>query len=213
MRVGLIAVLAALCLLFLLLFLPVGIEMHFGDETVTDIRIGFIRKKADTSAPKKKKKEKKKKPKKEKKERLKFGAREAGRALTELLPQVKRAMTHFRRSLVFNPLDLQITVGGADPFETAKTYGYASAALYALMPLLEEACTVKRPHVVLLPDMNAEETKCRGELGVSANVGSLLVFAGMLLAPVLRFYRSIPRVPLAADTKNGTERKGEQNGR
>ena len=219
MSVWLAVGIAILLLLILLLFLPVGAEIRFGDTTVAVLRFGFIRKKLKTdgereSKPKKKKKAKKtKKPKKAKKTKLKFGVDDAERALTELLPAVRRAMTHLRRSLVFSPLDLHIVIGGEEPYETARRYGYASAALYILLPALEDACTVRRPHVLLESDFDSGASVCRGELGISANVGSLLAFAGMLLTPVLRFYRAIPRVPVAEDVRKSTEKEGVKDGK
>lgn len=215
MKVWLLIVVAVMMLLTALLFLPLGVHLRFTDErSLTQLRIGPFRKTVDTDAPRKKKKPKKarKKPKKEKKTKLHFRSEDIGRILTDLLPGWKRAMTHLGRSLIFDPVELTVMIGKGDPCETAKTYGYASALLFALMPWLQDVCTVRHPHILLDMDIDAAETVYRGEIGISLRLGSVLAFLPMLLSPTLRWYRAVERVPAAENNTDNTTSPVDEKG-
>ena len=227
MRAAIIIAAAVMLLLMALLFLPLGIRLRFTEEgTLTQIRIGPYRKTVDTDAPPKTKKKKKaRKPKKDKKSKkskkkktkLHFRAEDIESLLTELLPGVKRSFRHLGRSFIFDPAELTVIIAKGDPYETAKTYGYASALLYTLLPWLEDVCTVRHPHILLDMDIDGTETVYRGEIGMALRFGSLLAFMPMLLRPSLRWYRAIERIPIEEEMKEMTsettkDKKGEDHG-
>ena len=59
MKVGILIALAIMFLLMALLFLPLGIRLHFTDSgTLTQLKIGPFHKTVDTNAPRKPKKKK-----------------------------------------------------------------------------------------------------------------------------------------------------------
>ena len=227
MKVGILIALAIMLLLMALLFLPLGIRLHFTDSgTLTQIRIGPYRKTVDTAAPPKPRKKKKagkpkkaKKTKKSKKKKTKlhFRSEDIESLLTELLPGVSRALRHLGRSFIFDPAELTVIIAKGDPCETARTYGYASALLYTLMPWLEDVCTVRHPHILLDMDIDGTETVYRGEVGIALRLGSLMAFMPMLLRPGLRWYRAIERVPIAEEinkitTSTTDDEKGGNHG-
>ena len=227
MKVGILIALAVMLLLMALLFLPLGIRLHFTDSgTLTQIRIGPYRKTVDTAAPPKPRKKKKagkpkkaKKTKKSKKKKTKlhFRSEDIESLLTELLPGVSRALRHLGRSFIFDPAELTVIIAKGDPCETARTYGYASALLYTLMPWLEDVCTVRHPHILLDMDIDGTETVYRGEVGIALRLGSLMAFMPMLLRPGLRWYRAIERVPIAEEinkitTSTTDDEKGGNHG-
>lgn len=229
MKVGILIALAVMFLLMALLFLPLGIRLHFTDSgTLTQLKIGPFRKTVDTNAPRKPKKKKTKKSKKngkqkkskkskKKKTKLRFRPEDFESLLTDLLPGVKRSFRHLGRSFIFDPLELTVIIAKGDPCETARTYGYASALLYTLMPWLEDVCTVRHPHILLDMDIDGTETVYRGEVGIALRLGSLMAFMPMLLRPGLRWYRAIERVPIAEEinkitTSTTDDEKGGNHG-
>ena len=230
MKVGILIALAIMFLLMALLFLPCGIDLRFTDSgTLTQLRIGPFRKTVDANAPRKPKKKKKKtkkaeksdkskksKKSKKKKTKLHFRSEDVEGILTELLPGIRRALRHLGRSFIFDPTELTVIIAKGDPYETAKTYGYASALLYTLMPWLEDVCTVRHPHILLDMDIDGTETVYRGEVGISLRLGSLMAFMPMLLRPTLRWYRAIERIPAVEEINEITtsleDEKGEDHG-
>lgn len=52
---------------------------------------------------------------------------------------------------------------GDDPADTAQTYGYANAALWTLMPKLEELFYIPKPSVYLGMDFTKAETSAEGD--------------------------------------------------
>ncbi len=85
---------------------------------------------------------------------------------------------------------------GEDPADTAQTYGYANAALWVVMPELEELFHIPKPSICLSMDFDRTETRAEGTVGVSLRVCDLIAIALTLALPVgkwLRRYRRAHR--------------------
>ena len=105
-----------------------------------------------------------------------------------LKPAVIKALRRTRRSIRIYPLDITVILGGrTDPAETAETYGYASAAVWTLMPALEQLLTIPDPRIHLDMDFEAEKTRLHGSVGVDIRIGALLMIALDAAIPAIRW--------------------------
>lgn len=109
-------------------------------------------------------------------------------AVQTLWPPLKRALARTRRGIRVSPLEVRITLGGAeDPAEAALRYGRVQAAVWTGMPVLEEVLDVRDPYVGVRLDFDAPETRAEGTIGVSARIGTLLAAALGVGMPALRW--------------------------
>ena len=221
----------------LLLFLRVGVEVALGEITHVKLRIGPIRWQLLPKKEKKKKADgepsqpKTKKPKadKPKKAKPKIGWNEVQSGVDALLPALKAALGKTRRSVQIHPLALHVIFGGYDPAEVAKTYGWAQALMWSVMPEAERLLVIPDPHIRLDADFNADCTRVTGEFGLSIRIGNLLNILMTLLIPAVKWYRGLPKPAPAqpvAETQpaekrtdkpqnaasNNTEQKGDSYG-
>ncbi len=94
----------------------------------------------------------------------------AGTALGAL----KRTLRRTCRRTRIDPLEVGVIFAGDDPADTAQTYGYANAALWTLMPKLEELFYIPKPSVYLGNGLSPKaETSAEGTVGVSLRVCDL----------------------------------------
>lgn len=220
----------------LLLFLRVGMDVTVAEITQVKLRIGPLRmqllpkkEKKKTDVQPKKPKAKKTKADKPKKPKPKIGLAEVERGVQMMLPALKKALGKTRRSVRIHPMNLHVIFGGYDPAEVAKTYGWAQALMWSVMPEAERLLVLPDPHIRLDTDFHADHTLVRGEFGLSIRIGSLLNILMMLLIPAVKWYKSLPKPaatqsaaeakpaeqttngPTSAATTN-TEQKGENYG-
>ncbi|MGM9618336.1 MAG: DUF2953 domain-containing protein [Oscillospiraceae bacterium] len=195
-----------LLLLFLLLLLRVGVEVRLGEPLTVTLRFGPGRLRLLPGKEKKKKEPKAERPKKEKKAKAarqpksgktkpKIGFPEVRQGAELLLPALKKALGRTRRSIRVKPLNVHVVFGGDDPAEVAEQYGWATAAMWSLMPQAERLLTIPEPHIRLDTDFEASATRTEGEIGLSIRIGSTLRIGLALLPAALRWYRKLPRVP------------------
>ena len=71
-----------------------------------------------------------------------------------------------------------LVIGGDDPAETAQRYGYASTAVWTVMPRLEELMTIRHPHIHVGVDFTGVPTKAEVEAHEQVGVYQLAVEAG-----------------------------------
>ena len=163
-----------------------------------------------TLLKKKEKKGKEKAVKKEKKPRPKPSFDEAIDLFKTALTAIKRALKHLKRSVRIDPLSLSVTIADSDPAKTTKTYGYANAAVWTLMPLAEEAFDIPKPSIHLEMDFESERIRAEGELGLSLRVIDILAIVFVLLAPLgkwyLRFTKAHKNDPIKAKTVETSEK-------
>ena len=174
-------VIGIILLIFILIgFLRVGALMQFGDELRVQLSVGPFRftllpAKEKKETPKKKAKEKKPKSegeeaKQKKKPSLPKPTKEELRDLiTTALSALKETAKRTCKRLRIDPLEILVVFGGTDPADIAQTYGYASAAMWGVMPHLEK-------------------THAEGAVGLSLRIRDGLHIALVLLIPMLKWY-------------------------
>lgn len=190
-----------LLILLLILLLRVGAEVRFGEETVVRLRIGPIRRtiRPDGEKPPKKQKEKKKpeeqaeQPPKKKRALPKPSLSEITDLISTAFSALKAAMRAACRRVRIDPLEVFVTFGGSDPADIAQTYGYASAAMWTLMPRAEELFNVPHPSLHLRMDYDAAQTRAEGTVGISVRIGDILAIAFALAGPLLKWFLRFKR--------------------
>ena len=205
-------VLGIILLFFLLLsFLRVGVIVAFGVEQNVRLRIGPVKL---TVLPKKEKKPKEEKKTDEPPAEEKTPKEKKKRALPKLTPAelcslvgtafgaLGRTLRRTCRRTRIDPLEVCVIFSGDDPADTAQTYGYANAALWTLMPKLEELFYIPAPSIHLGMDFQAGETTAEGTVGVSLRVCDLMAILFTLAVPLgkwfLRWRRAHRNDPKAA---------------
>lgn len=216
-----------LLLLLLLLLLRVGVVVDFGETLCVRLRVGPFRK---TVVPGKKKAappsgeaaaEKEAAPKAGKKSRLpKLSFAELRELAGVALGALGKTARKICRRTRIDPLTVQVVFGGSEPAGTAQTYGYACAALWSVMPVLEELFTIPHPSVHLDTDFQADATKAEGTVGISLRIGGLVAIALTLALPLGKWFLRYRRAhrndpaPRAAEKEaaapDETEEKTEQ---
>ena len=181
-------VIGIILLIFILIgFLRVGALMQFGDELRVQLSVGPFR---FTLLPAKEKKETpKKKAKQKKKPSLPKPTKEELRDLiTTALSALKETAKRTCKRLRIDPLEILIVFGGTDPADIAQTYGYASAAMWGVMPHLEDLFHIPDPSLHLRMDYSSEKTHAEGAVGLSLRIRDGLHISLALLIPMLKWY-------------------------
>ena len=139
-------VIGIILLIFILIgFLRVGALMQFGDELRVQLSVGPFR---FTLLPAKEKKPKSEgeEVKQKKKPSLPKPTKEELRDLiTTALSALKETAKRTCKRLRIDPLEILVVFGGTDPADIAQTYGYASAAMWGVMPHLEDLFHIPAP--------------------------------------------------------------------
>lgn len=178
-------ILGILLLLFLLVCLLRVRILIKADETITlTLHIGPLHWQLyPATEPKGPKKEKK-----PKKVIAKPALSDIKDAYHALKPALLRALRRTRRGIRLHPLDISVIFGGReDPAGTAETYGYASAAVWTVMPVLEQLLTIPDPHVHLDMDFEAEKLQLRGDIGIGIRIVTLLIVVLGIAIPAIRW--------------------------
>ena len=105
-------------------------------------------------------------------------------ALSALKETAKRTCKRLR----IDPLEILIVFGGTDPADIAQTYGYASAAMWGVMPHLEDLFHIPDPSLHLRMDYSSEKTHAVGAVGLSLRIRDGLHISLALLIPMLKWY-------------------------
>lgn len=189
-----LAVIAAL--LALLCLTRAGLLVELGERISVDVTVGFLRFRAAPSKSGKKKSEKtaetaKKSAKSRKRPRKKIPkpTREDLKSAYHMLwGPSGRALRRFGRGIRIWPLELSATLGGRDdPAAAAERYGYLCAAVWTVMPQLEEWLDIRQPAIHMNVDFDAADLRIRGRVGASMRIGTLLSIGLGLAVPALRW--------------------------
>ena len=129
-----------------------------------------------------------KKPAKQR-EKLSLSFEDVRSALPYLWEGLKRALARTRRRMRIDPLRLSVVFAGEDPAAVAQTYGWASSAMWTLMPQLERLLKIPDPHIHLGTDFGAARTQIEGEAGVAFRIGDLLIIGLGFGIPLLKWLR------------------------
>lgn len=193
----------------------VGIRVRFGQAPLRAVlTIGPFRvplageeEQPPQKPPKKAKKAQKKtekSPKKDVKPRFpQVTAADVREAVRTLWPPLKKALSRTRRSVRLDPLTVSVTIGAAeDPAAGAEAYGWASGALFNVMPALEELVRVPGPGVHIGLDFDSAATRAEGEIGVSIRIGTLISVALGVGVPALRWLTDLKKKQQTAPPKS-----------
>lgn len=115
-----------------------------------------------------------------------------------------QAAGKLRRSVTVDNFELKILSASDDPFETAKSYGIVSAAVYSLLPLFEAAFQVKKSDIQLGTDFASAGSTVEGELSLSLRMCQLIVIA---VSTALAFWRVYSMHIKERKRKNGKQTK------
>ena len=187
----LLRILGVFLLLFLLVcLLRVRILVEAGQTFTLIFRIGPLKRQLYPVAKQKQPERKKTEKKTEKKRAIPNPTfSDIKDAYRTLKPAVVKALRRSRRGIRIDPLNISVIFGGReDPAGTAETYGYASAAVWTAMPVLEQLLTIPDPYIHMDMDFEAEKIQLSWCLGIGIRIGTLLMIALELAIPAIRCF-------------------------
>lgn len=178
-----------LLLVILICLLQVRVFAQVGSSCVVSLRIGPIKYQLYPGKETKTNQKAKDGSKKEKQSFPKPAFADIKDAFRTLKPALIRALHRTRRSIRIDPLDVSVILGGReDPAGTAEMYGYASAGIWTIMPVLEQLLVIPAPHIHLDMDFDAEKIRLEGTVGVRIRIGVLLMIVFGLAIPTIRWF-------------------------
>ena len=217
-------ILGGIILLFLLLLLiPLGVRITFGEEleiraVICHIPITILPKKEKKAGKKKEKEEAKaekpEKPKKAPKKKLpKLTLDDVRGAVSAVGQSLGHGFSKIGRKIRIDPMTVCVIFGGRDPADTAKWYGWASSAMWAIMPKLQETLRIPDPQIHLEADFNAEKTSASGTLGIRCRIGGLVAIGFAFAGPLLKWFTAFKKKSKAALPKEAASQtdKTDQN--
>ena len=188
-------ILGAIALLIILvLLLRVGVLVSLTDTLTVLLRIGPAAIPLYPAVEKKEKPAKKAKaaaestPKKKKKRALDITRQDVQEALKAVWRALEGVLRRIGRRVRVTPCEVSVVVGGPWPDKVAEQYGLISAAVWTVMPRLEQLIHIRDPYIHLDVDFNAPSTNVEGKLGLYLRVGDLLAIAFAAAKPLLKFY-------------------------
>ncbi|WP_312940930.1 hypothetical protein [Oscillibacter sp.] len=213
-------ILIGLAVLFLLLCrVRLGIRVDIAEIVSADVVIGFLRfrvvptKDGAKIVAKPKKTKKRKKPKDLTKTVKKIPVptvEDLKSAYHIFQGPMRKILRRIGQGICIHPLSLSATIPGQeDPAAAAETYGRVCAAMWTVMPLLEELIDIPKPSLHVGVDYDLEHVYIRGHVGISIRVGTLLSIGFGALIPgvrwLIKFYRAHkndkPRQEKTAETE------------
>lgn len=195
-----IAIIIIVVILAALLLLPVGVALKYDDEEVFlsaragPLKMKILPQKEESEAKREKKAAKKarraeKKTSKPKKERTPLTRDE----LLELIKLGLKALGRFRRKLSVDLLRIYWTAAAGDPYDAAMQFGYVSAAMGTLIPLIENAFKIRERDVRSSLNFESEKPYILAELTATIQVWEILHIALAFGAEYLRMKRKMKR--------------------
>ena len=188
-------ILGALALLIIIvLLLRVGVLVSLTDTLTVLLRIGPVAIPLYPAVEKKEKPAKKAKPttettpKAKKKLSLDITRQDVQEALKAVWQALEGVLRRIGRRVRVAPCEVSVVVGGPWPDKVAEQYGLISAAVWTVMPRLEQLIHIRDPYIHLDVDFNAPSTNVEGKLGLYLRVGDLLAIAFAAAKPLLKFY-------------------------
>ncbi len=205
-----------LALLLALLLLPLRVCVTFGESFSLWVKIGP---KTIIVLPKAKKGKKTQKtaaggtstaaekPTKAKKARPKPTRDEALSLARAVWRGVKRLMKRMGKHITIDPVECYATIGTHDPALTAEWFGYANAAMWTVLPYLQETTHMPNPEVHVRMDFDEPKTTAKGKLGIRFTLFGVLRVSFGLAWPVLKWLLTFLR---AAKKREKTAAKALQ---
>lgn len=167
MKIFLIILFSVIALFMILLLANIRLKLYLSKDGYLVLRYLFLRFRFELygeNQVKRKKKEKKKAPKKEKQGYIKKiydknGPLEGTSQLLSIIKLLLSKLFSLFSKATITKLDLNITVTGDDPAETAINYGAVSAVVYPTIGIINGIFTVKKQNVILNADYDSTEPK------------------------------------------------------
>ena len=189
-------ILGAIALLIIIvLLLRVGVLVTLTDTLTVLLRIGPVAiplypavEKKEKPTPKKAKPTTAPPKKAKKKLSLDITRQDVQEALKAVWQALEGVLRRIGRRIRITPCEVSVVVGGAWPDKVAEQYGLISAAVWTVMPRLEQLIHIRDPYIHLDVDFNAPSTNVEGKLGLYLRVGDLLAIAFAAAKPLLKFY-------------------------
>lgn len=186
---------AIVLLIIIVLLLRVGVLVTLTDTLTVLLRIGPAAiplypaaEKKEKSTPKKAKAAPKAQPKEKKKLSLDITRQDVQEALKAVWQALEGVLRRIGRRIRITPCEVSVVVGGPWPDKVAEQYGLVSAAVWTVMPRLEQLIHIRDPYIHLDVDFNAPATNVEGQLGLYLCVGDLIAIAFVAAVPMLKFY-------------------------
>ena len=169
----------------------VGVRLTFGEETRVTARFGPVR--VQLLPPKEKKPPKKEKPKKKEtkkpaKEPWKPDFSTIWGGLPELWRILKKGLRMTFRRIRISPMDFSAVIGGEDPADTAILYGKLNAAMWSVLPPLQELVDMPDAHVHMEPDLQGGESNVSGDVGLSFLIWDMTVIGFACGIPLIKWF-------------------------
>ena len=181
----------------LLSVVPVSVELVFDETVRVTVKVGVFshvllpkpeKKKKAKKTGKKQNTDKKTEKKTKKEKKFQFTAADIPDALSAVWQSLQKGLTQTGRRMTIDPLTLHITFGGDDPADVAEKYGWASGALWTVMPWLQEKIRIPDPRIRLDVDFNAPKITVRGRLRIRYRVGGLFRIGVAVVHPLLKWF-------------------------
>lgn len=201
----LLKILACLAVLFLLLCrVRLGIRVDIAEIVSADVAVGFLRFRVapakagrkEAAQPKKEKKKKKPKDLTKAVKKIPIPTVEDLKSAYHIFQgPMRKILRRVGRGIRVHPLSLSATLPGQeDPAAAAENYGRVCAAMWTVMPLLEELIDIPKPSLHVGVNYDAEHVYIRGHVGISIRVGTLLSMGFGALIPgarwLIKFYQA-----------------------
>ena len=106
---------------------------------------------------------------------------------------VERVLRCVGRRVRIDPCQVSIIAGGPQPDRVAELYGQISAAVWTVMPRLEQLVHIRDPYIHLDVDFNAPAINVEGKVGAYLRVGDLFAIAFAAAIPLVKWYASFRR--------------------
>lgn len=200
-------ILGAIALLIIIvLLLRVGVLVRLTDTLTVLLRLGPVAIPLYPAVEKKEKVVKKAKTttettlKAKKKLALDITRQDVQEALKAVWHALEGVLHRIGRRVRITPCEVSVVVGGPWPDKVAEQYGLISAAVWTVMPRLEQLIHIRDPHIHLDVDFNAPATNVEGRLGLYLRVGDLIAIAFAAVKPMLKFYFPFRRRQKARQT-------------
>lgn len=180
--------------LLIVLSLRVGVKVTLRETPTVTARIGPVTLPIYPAAQKEKAPKKAKPAPAEKaaekkpRAKLDITSQDVREALRAAWQAIERVLRRIGRRIRINPCEISIVVGGTQPDRVAELYGQVSAAVWTVMPRLEQLIHIHDPYIHMDVDFNAPATNVEGSLGAYLRVGDLFAIAFAAAVPLLKFY-------------------------
>lgn len=119
------------------------------------------------------------------------------------------ALGRFRRKLSVDLLEARLVCGGSDPYSTAMSYGYISAAVGTLIPLIERAIKLRRHDIDVDIDFDSSAVRYSARLIATIQIWEIFHIGFAFLFEFLS-YRIKQRKAKAATERNDISGKPDQ---